>query len=138
MLPILPKRSSSFRSRHSRASLFCTARKKYADGFDEDQRAVLKSRTKRREFSGEVEYWRDVYKTLFPGVDDSRIPSPCKRRNPSVSKTTIRLTVFQSTKTKTSTTSLMTSPVPRLVYTTFISEPNSFRWFMIQELWTAS
>ncbi|CZR67446.1 uncharacterized protein PAC_17345 [Phialocephala subalpina] len=51
----------------------------YGDGFDEKQRKQLKARTAKRAFKGnELDYWKGVYRILFPGVEMTSIPSPCK------------------------------------------------------------
>lgn len=50
----------------------------YADGFDRRQREKLKDRKVKTKTMSEVEYWKAVYKILFPEVDEHLIPSPCK------------------------------------------------------------
>lgn len=66
--------------RHSKSVTSCHASldaRDYGAGFDEMQKKLLKARTGKREFKGnELEYWKGVYRILFPGV--SSIPSPCK------------------------------------------------------------
>ena len=51
----------------------------YADGFDQNQQKLLKSRKTRRKCLTEVGYWNEVYKILFPDVEESRIPTACKK-----------------------------------------------------------
>ena len=50
----------------------------YADGFDVDQKEKLRSRSQKRSFKNELDYWKGVYLVLFPGTPAAQIPSPCK------------------------------------------------------------
>jgi hypothetical protein len=81
---------------HYKAPTPCSARleRDYGDGFDDNQWKQLKARTSKREFKGnELEYWKGVYRILFPGVEMSAIPSPCKIpcqvRNDEISNMTL-------------------------------------------------
>jgi hypothetical protein len=63
---------------HMKATVACPSgshTRNYADGFDENQKKQLKSRKMRKEFPNEEEYWKGVYRILFPNVDV--VPSPC-------------------------------------------------------------
>jgi hypothetical protein len=64
------------------AAQACTLRegRKYVDGCDEDQRELLKSRKTKKGCTTEVDYWKEVYKILFPDVGELQIPSACKTR----------------------------------------------------------
>lgn len=51
----------------------------YGDGFDKEQHKQLKARTTKRAFGGnELEYWKGVYRILFPLVEMTSMPSPSK------------------------------------------------------------
>ncbi|KAE8440915.1 hypothetical protein EG329_006312 [Mollisiaceae sp. DMI_Dod_QoI] len=65
---------------HSKAVIPCSVKleRDYGDGFDDDQCRSLKSRTHRRECKGdELEYWKGVYKILFPGKGMDPTLNPC-------------------------------------------------------------
>lgn len=49
----------------------------YTEGFNEDQRKRLRTRTKTSGTSEEAK-WRDMYLILFPDEDEKNIPSPCE------------------------------------------------------------
>lgn len=63
---------------HIQAAIACPVgrnTRNYADGFDESQKKLLKSRKMKKEYPNEVDYWKEVYRILFPNVDV--VPSPC-------------------------------------------------------------
>lgn len=71
-------------SEHVTAAQACTVRlaRDYSAGFDEAQRSSLKSRKTNRgskdETTHQLDYWKRVYRILFPDVEDTCIPSPCE------------------------------------------------------------
>jgi hypothetical protein len=69
-------------SAHATAEPACPVRleRNYADGFDEKQKVLLKARTKKKDFQNQLEYWKGVYRILFPDVETASIPSPCKNK----------------------------------------------------------
>src|SRR6478609_5629751 len=56
----------------------CLREMEHVEGFDAVQEGRLRSRKKAKGVAeqSEAEKWRDVYKILFPHVEDDDIPSP--------------------------------------------------------------
>jgi len=66
---------------HSKAATPCSVKleRDYGDGFDDNQYKLLKARNSKREYKGdELEYWKGVYRILFPGMGMDPALSPCK------------------------------------------------------------
>jgi hypothetical protein len=72
------KDEASYRS-HQRMTKPCPLRDiELIEGFDSTQEQSLKSRKRANPELSETGKWREVFKILFPDVEDDDIPSPCK------------------------------------------------------------
>ncbi|KAK0725905.1 hypothetical protein B0H67DRAFT_143264 [Lasiosphaeris hirsuta] len=72
---------------HQRALEPCPLREiEHVEGFDATQERSLRSRKRAKQDLSEPEKWREVYKVLFPHVEDDNVPSPCKPKKIKIKK----------------------------------------------------
>ena len=68
---------------HHTAIIACDARldvRDYSLGYDAEQEKKLRGLNLRR-FQSQEDFWREIYRTCFPEVEEPNIPSPCKRES---------------------------------------------------------
>ena len=64
---------------HQRATNPCTRRPEMTiEGFNKLQEKKLRSRKKPHSALSEEDKWKDMYRILFPGDNETCMPSPCK------------------------------------------------------------
>ena len=64
---------------HQRSVRPCPLRDvQIAEGFDETQESLLRTRSRGATKGANIQRWRQVYAILFPDTLDDDIPSPCK------------------------------------------------------------
>jgi len=64
---------------HQRATNPCARRPEMTiEGFNKLQEKKLRSRKKSHSALSEEDKWKDMYRVLFPGDNETCMPSPCK------------------------------------------------------------